>query len=76
MSGCTTTPPAPSGEPYQENLLTKCQHQLPKLTGATGNNLATVLMDYSALYGNCAARHNQLVDEINKRKEFTHESRK
>ncbi|MCP9267842.1 hypothetical protein M5U04_06935 [Xenorhabdus sp. XENO-1] len=62
-----------SGAPYQETLLTKCPTQLPKLTGATGNNLATVLMDYSALYGNCAARHNQLVDEINKRKELHYE---
>ncbi|SFN70305.1 hypothetical protein SAMN05421579_11611 [Xenorhabdus japonica] len=76
LSGCTTTPPTPSGEPYQENLLKKCQAILPKLTGTTGNNLANILIDYSALYGNCAARHNQLVDEINKRKEFIHEQRK
>ncbi|WP_099125536.1 hypothetical protein [Xenorhabdus stockiae] len=68
--------PTASGEPYQENLLKKCQTRLPTLTGTTGNNIANILMDYPALYGNCAARHNQLVDEINKRKEFTHESRK
>ncbi|WP_071827926.1 hypothetical protein [Xenorhabdus nematophila] len=59
--------------PYQESLLTKCQGTLPKLTGTTGNNLANILIDYSALYGHCAARHNQLVDEINKRKELHYE---
>ncbi|WP_074439120.1 hypothetical protein [Photorhabdus australis] len=63
-------------EHYQENLLTKCQGRLPRLTGTTGNNLANVIMDYSKLYGNCAARHNQLVDEINKKKELTYEQRK
>nr|WP_232370155.1 hypothetical protein [Xenorhabdus lircayensis] len=57
--------------PYQENLLTRCQAKLPKLAGTTGNNLVDVVMAYSTLYGTCAARHNQLVDEINKRKEIT-----
>ncbi|CDH32342.1 conserved exported hypothetical protein [Xenorhabdus bovienii str. Intermedium] len=76
LSGCTTRPPTVLSEHYQENLLTKCQGTLPKLTGTTGNNLANVLIESSALYGHCAARHNQLVDEINKRKEITHEQRK
>nr|WP_072022056.1 hypothetical protein [Xenorhabdus cabanillasii] len=57
--------------PYQENLLTRCQDKLPKLTGTTGNNLVYIIMEYSTLYGTCAARHNLLVDEINKRKEIT-----
>ncbi|TNH44434.1 hypothetical protein EP164_05755 [Photorhabdus luminescens subsp. sonorensis] len=61
---------------YQENLLKKCQETLPRLMGMTGNNLANIVMEYSTLYGNCAARHNQLVDEINKRKELTHDQRK
>ncbi|WP_086113982.1 hypothetical protein [Xenorhabdus beddingii] len=76
MSGCTTRPPTVSNVPYQENLLTKCQDRLPKLAGTTGNNLANIIIDYAALYGHCAARHNQLVDEINQRKEITHEQRK
>ncbi|WP_086110343.1 hypothetical protein [Xenorhabdus vietnamensis] len=63
-------------EPYQENLLTKCQERLPRLAGMTGNNLANMVIDYAQIYGHCAARHNQLVEEINKRKEFIHEQRK
>ncbi|WP_099139081.1 hypothetical protein [Xenorhabdus szentirmaii] len=62
-----------SDERYQENLLTKCPVKLPTLTGTTGNKLAEVIMEYAPLYGTCAARHNQLVDEINQRKELTHE---
>lgn len=73
LSGCTTRQPTVLNEPYQENLLTPCQERLPRLAGMTGNNLANILIDYIQLYGHCAARHNQLVDEINKRKELTYE---
>ncbi|CDG18543.1 conserved exported protein of unknown function [Xenorhabdus doucetiae] len=71
LSGCTTKPPTRLSAPYQENLLTRCPAKLPKLAGTTGNNLVYIIMEYSTLYGTCAARHNQLVDEINKRKEIT-----
>lgn len=76
LSGCTTIQPQILSVLYQENLLKKCQETLPRLMGMTGNNLANIVMEYSTLYGNCAARHNQLVDEINKRKELTHDQRK
>ncbi|EPP0959641.1 hypothetical protein ACULX3_002270 [Cronobacter turicensis] len=52
---------------YQENLKTKCSAQLPRLTGTTGRDAAELLTLYLELYGQCAARHNQLVDEINQR---------
>ncbi|EOU4946108.1 hypothetical protein [Enterobacter hormaechei] len=52
---------------YQENLLTKCAVQLPRLAGTTGRDAAELLTLYLDLYGQCAARHNQLVDEINLR---------
>ncbi|PUW43198.1 hypothetical protein AUM99_18400 [Cronobacter sakazakii] len=52
---------------YQENLKTKCSAQLPRLTGTTGRDAAELLTLYLELYGQCVARHNQLVDEINQR---------
>ncbi|MGE6980727.1 hypothetical protein [Kluyvera intermedia] len=52
---------------YQENLKTKCNAQLPRLTGKTGRDAAELLIIYLDIYGQCAARHNQLVDEINLR---------
>ncbi|WP_410742723.1 hypothetical protein [Citrobacter koseri] len=52
---------------YQENLLTKCVTQLPRLRGTQGKDAADILTVYLDLYGQCAARHNQLVDEINLR---------
>jgi hypothetical protein len=52
---------------YQENLKTKCATQLPRLAGASGKDAAELLTIYLELYGQCAARHNQLVDEINLR---------
>ncbi|WP_071983315.1 hypothetical protein [Klebsiella variicola] len=72
LSACTTTPPpAPSGR-FQENLKTKCKVSLPRLAGATGRDAAELLTIYLDLYGQCAARHNQLVDEINLREEIKH----
>ncbi|MDM3001268.1 MULTISPECIES: hypothetical protein [Citrobacter] len=55
---------------YQENLLTKCVTQLPRLRGIQGKDAADILTVYLDLYGQCAARHNQLVDEINLRESF------
>ncbi|WET41247.1 hypothetical protein [Citrobacter enshiensis] len=52
---------------YQENLKTKCTTQLPRLKGMTGKDAAELLTLYLEIYGQCAARHNQLVDEINLR---------
>ncbi|MEZ6877614.1 hypothetical protein [Enterobacter sp. KBR-315C3_2022] len=49
---------------FQENLLTKCTAQLPRLSGTRGKDAADVLTLYLELYGQCAARHNQLVNEI------------
>lgn len=67
LSACTTKPqPAPNVR-YQENLLTKCTGQLPRLAGMTGRDAAELLNLYLDLYGQCAARHNQLVNEINLR---------
>jgi len=41
--------------------------QLPRLAGTQGKDAADLLIIYLELYGQCAARHNQLVDEINLR---------
>ncbi|WHT81577.1 hypothetical protein [Providencia rettgeri] len=58
---------------YQENLLKKCSTQIPKLTGTTGRDLSIALTDLAFLYGECAARHNVLTDEIKQRKELSHD---
>ena len=72
LSACTTKPqPAPNVS-YQENLLTKCTTQLPRLNGTLGKDVAEIIMIYPGLYGRCAARHNQLVDEINLRESVTY----
>nr|WP_129952930.1 hypothetical protein [Rahnella sp. RFA10(1/100)] len=56
--------------PYQENLLTKCPETLPRINGVTGKDIAEPLLLLTPQYADCAARHNQLVDEINQRKEI------
>ncbi|WP_421804809.1 hypothetical protein [Jejubacter calystegiae] len=53
--------------PFQENLKTKCPENLPRINGNTGRDLAEPLLIYRDIYTECAARHNALVDEINKR---------
>ncbi|WP_439652793.1 hypothetical protein [Providencia manganoxydans] len=58
---------------YQENLLKKCSTKLPQLTGTTGRDLSIALTDLAFLYGECAARHNVLTDEIKQRKELSHD---
>lgn len=67
LSACTTKPPPAPNVRYQENLKTKCAAQLPRLTGTTGRDAAELLIIYLDIYGQCAARHNQLIDEINLR---------
>ena len=64
LSACTTAPPPMQNVRYQENLKTKCVTQLPRLVGSTGKDAAELLIIYLDMYGQCAARHNQLVDEI------------
>ena len=68
MSGCSTTVLNRPNEPYQENLLARCPQDLPRLAGPTGSDFD--------LYVVCAARHNQLVTEIQLRKDVIHEQRK
>ena len=70
LSACTTRPQPVPNVRYQENLLTKCVTQLPRLRGIQGKDAADILTVYLDLYGQCAARHNQLVDEINLRESF------
>ncbi|MEI7408140.1 hypothetical protein [Pectobacterium aroidearum] len=54
--------------PYQENLKKKCPvNSLPLLAGNTGTDAAIPLTAWPEIYGDCAARHNQLVDEMNQR---------
>ncbi|WP_090463416.1 hypothetical protein [Enterobacter sp. kpr-6] len=53
--------------PYQENLKTKCPETLPRINGKTGTDIAGALLIYQDIYPQCAARHNALVNEINKR---------
>ncbi|MGQ5875567.1 Rz1-like lysis system protein LysC [Serratia marcescens] len=70
LSGCTTTPQIKPNVPFQESLLVKCPEQLPRINGVTGKDLSEPLLTYLDIYPLCAARHNQLVDEINQRKEL------
>ncbi|MEX9212846.1 hypothetical protein AB7X03_14200 [Providencia rettgeri] len=67
LSACTTTPPNGLNVPYQANLLNKCPEKLPRLNGQTGKDAGQVLTEYPEIYGDCAARHNQLVTEIKQR---------
>lgn len=67
LSGCITPPPKMPNVPYQESLKTKCPVKLPRLNGVTGKDLAGPLINWIEIYSDCAARHNALVDEINKR---------
>ncbi|KAA8727588.1 hypothetical protein F4W05_13300 [Ewingella americana] len=57
-------------EPYQENLLTKCPETIPRLNGVLGKDVAAVLLKITPQYAECAARHNQLIDEINQRRKL------
>nr|WP_241005044.1 hypothetical protein [Serratia marcescens] len=70
LSGCTTTPPTVPNVPFQENLRVKCPETLPRLNGVTGKDISDALLWYFDNYPACAARHNQLVDEINQREEL------
>nr|WP_254305154.1 hypothetical protein [Rahnella aceris] len=70
LSACTTPLPTKPNVPYQENLLTKCPVKLPRINGVTGKDITEPLLILTPQYSDCAARHNQLVDEINQRKEI------
>nr|WP_241810627.1 hypothetical protein [Serratia sp. 14-2641] len=76
MCGCSTRVLSVPSESYQESLLAKCPESLPRLAGPTGNDFDLALKQYSGLYVPCAARHNQLVTEIQQRKDLIHEQRK
>ncbi|AVT57996.1 hypothetical protein OA04_13850 [Pectobacterium versatile] len=70
MSGCSTTAQSRPNVPYQENLLTRCPVQFPRLAGNTGQDFDQALRAYRTLYSECAARHNQLITDINQRREI------
>ncbi|AVJ18317.1 hypothetical protein CLM71_14815 [Serratia sp. MYb239] len=57
--------------PYQANLLTRCPTTLPRLNSNTGAALTAALEEYRKIYPPCAARHNQLADEIEQRERAT-----
>ncbi|KAB7698818.1 hypothetical protein GBN33_08500 [Plesiomonas shigelloides] len=70
MCGCSTQLPLAkksSCQGFQENQLTLCPRQLPRLGGNTGADFDKALREYSALYVECAARHNQLINNIRQR---------
>ncbi|UEM40078.1 hypothetical protein DMB82_0003335 [Pectobacterium aquaticum] len=56
--------------PYQANLLTLCPVQFPRLAGNTGQDFDQALRAYRVLYSECAAIHNQLITDINQRREI------
>ena len=45
-----------------------CPEDLPALTGPTGHDFDLLTRSLLSLYTDCAARHNQLVNEIEQRK--------
>jgi hypothetical protein len=68
LSGCITQPSTIPSVPFQENLKRKCPTEnLPRIKGNTGADIAVPAIEYQDLYSVCAARHNALIDEINKR---------
>jgi len=70
LSGCSTRALNAPREPYQENQLTLCPVNLPRLAGKTGTDFNAALTRYFQLYTDCAARHNALVGIIRERKEL------
>nr|WP_253537024.1 hypothetical protein [Erwinia aphidicola] len=64
ISACSTPPPKRQSVPFQESVIIKCPLQLPRLAGNDGKSAASALLIYLELYSQCAARHNQLIDEI------------
>lgn len=70
-SGCSTKVQIAPSEHYQENQLTLCPVNLPRLAGPTGNDFDAALTAYRQMYTDCAARHNALVGIIRQRKEVT-----
>ncbi len=70
MSGCSTKALIKPSEPYQENQLTLCPVNLPRLLGPTGTDFDATLTAYKNLYTACAVRHNALVGAIRQRKDL------
>ena len=54
--------------PTQANLLTKCP-ELTKHEGTTGKMVLLTMTTWATEYNECAARHNELVDVIQKTEE-------
>lgn len=70
MCGCSTPPlrgMKPFYQGFQENLLTECPQDLPRLAGNTGSDFDQALRAYSSRYVECAARHNELINNIRQR---------
>ena len=70
MSGCSTKVLIAPSVPYQANLTALCPVNLPRLAGNTGTDFDNALRQYTHLYADCAARHNQLVTEIKQRQDL------
>ena len=66
-SGCLTRVSVVPDEHYQASLLATCPEDLPALTGPTGHDFDLLTRTLLFLYTDCAARHNQLVNEIQQR---------
>lgn len=70
-SGCSTKVQIKPDESFQENQLTICPVNLPRLAGPTGTDFDAALTAYRQMYTDCAARHNALVGIIRQRKDLT-----
>ncbi|MDY3551382.1 hypothetical protein R5W24_000458 [Gemmata sp. JC717] len=62
LSACSGTPPVPRA--YQNaNLVAECR-AAPTFEGRTSDDLVSAYLRLSALYAECAARHNALADSV------------
>lgn len=50
----------------QQSLLTECG-ELPELSGGSGADVLPVMIQWAAMYNECAERHNALAGELSKR---------
>jgi hypothetical protein len=60
VSGCSEMPPPPWAKPHA-NVLAKCA-PLPQFQGTTCDDVITEYLGLVALYRECSARHDGLVD--------------
>lgn len=63
MACSSSNAPAPA---IQQSLLTECG-ELPRLSGGTGSDVLPVMIQWAAMYNECAERHNALAGELSKR---------